>query len=473
MAETRITPIILCGGAGSRLWPASRESYPKQFLPLAGEETMLQATLLRVSDPVRYGKAIVVSNNDHRFIVAEQVEQSGVAATIVLEPFRRDSAAAICAAMRLAEAENPDAVCIILASDHVVRDPASFHRAVDTGLPAALAGKIVTFGLEPTEPTSKYGYIRGGAALDGISGVVEVAAFVEKPAMADAEKLIAEGCLWNSGNFLSLASTLISETARLAPGIAAPAIAAADKAVRDLDFLRLDAQSFGEAELRSIDYAVMEKTPHSAVTPCSFGWSDVGGWSALWEIADRDDDGNALVGPTVALGSRNCYVRSDKVLTAVVGLEDAVVVATHDAVLVTSRSRADEVKQLVSDLTKRGEATATEASLSHRPWGSYQIIDQGGRFQVKRITVKPKRKLSLQSHVHRSEHWVVVQGTAKVTIDGEVRLVRENESVYIPLGSVHRLENPGIIPLNLIEVQSGPYLGEDDIVRYEDDYLRL
>lgn len=472
MADVKITPIILCGGAGSRLWPASRESYPKQFLPLAGTETLLQATARRVSDPARFNAPIVITNNEHRFIVAEQLEQIGVKATIALEPCRRDSAAAIAAAMRIAEAADPDAVAIALASDHVVTDPDAFLRAVETGLPAALEGKIVTFGLKPTEPTSKYGYIRAGEAIPAAPGVAVVKAFVEKPARADAEKLVAEGCLWNSGNFLAQARTFLSELQRLAPTIHAPAVAAADKASRDLDFLRLDKETFEQAEAKSIDYAVMEKTPHSAVAPCAYGWSDVGSWSALWEISDRDGEGNALVGPVEAVEAQNCYVRSDKITTAVVGVDDIIVVATQDAVLVTSRDRADSVKQLVAKLVEKGEPTATQASLAHRPWGSYQQIDLGGRFQVKRITVKPGRKLSLQSHFHRAEHWVVVEGTAKVTIDETVKLVRENESVYIPLGAVHRLENPGAIPLHLIEVQSGPYLGEDDIVRYEDDYLR-
>lgn len=472
MAETLITPIILCGGAGSRLWPASRESYPKQFLPLAGDETMLQATVLRVSDPARFTAPIVITNNEHRFIVAEQLEQIGVKATIALEPCRRDSAAAIAAAMRIAEANDPEAVAIALASDHVVTDPQAFLRAVDTGLPAALAGKIVTFGLKPSEPTSKYGYIRAGEAISSAPGVTVVEAFVEKPSRAEAEKLVAEGCYWNSGNFLAQARTFLSELQRLAPAIFGPATAAADKATRDLDFLRLDPASFEQAEAKSIDYAVMEKTLHSAVTPCSYGWSDVGSWSALWDISDRDGAGNALVGNAEAVEATNCYVRSDKIMTAVVGIDDAVVVATQDAVLVTTRDRADSVKQLVGRLIEKGETTATQASLAHRPWGSYQQIDLGGRFQVKRITVKPGRKLSLQSHFHRAEHWVVVEGTAKVTIDETVKLVRENESVYIPLGAVHRLENPGSIPLHLIEVQSGSYLGEDDIVRYEDDYLR-
>ena len=472
MADVKITPIILCGGAGSRLWPASRESYPKQFLPLAGTETLLQATARRVSDTARFNPPIVITNNEHRFIVAEQLEQIGVKATIALEPCRRDSAAAIAAAMRIAEAADPEAVAIALASDHVVTNPDAFLRAVETGLPAALEGKIVTFGLKPSEPTSKYGYIRAGEAIAAAPGVAVVQAFVEKPVRADAEKLVAEGCFWNSGNFLAQARTFLSELQRLAPTIHGPAVTAADKASRDLDFLRLDKESFEQAEAKSIDYAVMEKTPHSAVAPCDYGWSDVGSWSALWEISDRDGEGNALVGPVEAVEAQNCYVRSDKIMTAVVGVDDIVVVATQDAVLVTSRDRADSVKQLVSKLVESGEPTATQASLAHRPWGSYQQIDLGGRFQVKRITVKPGRKLSLQSHFHRAEHWVVVEGTAKVTIDETVKLVRENESVYIPLGAVHRLENPGSIPLHLIEVQSGSYLGEDDIVRYEDDYLR-
>ncbi|MFD1704183.1 mannose-1-phosphate guanylyltransferase/mannose-6-phosphate isomerase [Methylopila henanensis] len=468
----KVIPIILCGGTGSRLWPASRESYPKQFLPLAGERTMLQATALRVADPARFDAPIVVTNAEHRFIVAEQLAQIGSRATIALEPARRDSAAALGAAVRLAALRDPEAAVLALASDHVVLDEPGFLEAVARGLPAAEAGRIVAFGVEPTEPTSKYGYIRPGAPLDGAPGVSAVAAFVEKPAREAAERLIAEGCLWNSGNFLTRAQTLQDELERLAPGIAGPAIAAADGARQDLDFLRLDPDSFARAEAKSIDFAVMEKTPLMAVTPGAFGWSDVGSWSALWEIAPRDADGNALIGPTAAIGSTNCYVRSDKYLTAVVGVDDVVVVATQDAVLVTTRERTDEVKAMVAALTARGEPTATSASLVHRPWGSYQILDDGARFQVKRITVKPKRRLSLQSHVHRAEHWIVVRGTAQVTIGDETRLLRENESVHVPLGVTHRLENPGVIPLELIEVQSGSYLGEDDIIRVDDDYRR-
>lgn len=467
-----IIPIIMCGGAGSRLWPASRESYPKQFLALNGANTLFQDTVLRVSDPELFGAPIIVTNQEHRFIVAEQLGEVGVEALIVLEPFRRDSAAALGAAARLAQTRDPDAVVLALASDHVITDPAGFLAAIRTGLVAAHQGKIVTFGLKPTEPTSKYGYIRAGAQLEDAPGVAAVAAFVEKPNRAKAEQLVAEGCHWNSGNFLSLAGTLLSELARLAPNVAGPVIESADRGIQDLQFLRLDAERFGAAEALSIDYAVMEKSPHVAVAPADFGWSDVGGWSALWEIASRDGDGNALIGPAHVQGATNCYVRSDKHLTAVVGVDDIVVVATQDAVLVTTRERSDEVKTLVARLTSEAEPVATRTALAHRPWGSYQVIDQGDRFQVKRITVQPGRRLSLQSHVHRSEHWIVVNGTARVTIGDEQRLVQENESVYIPLGAVHRLENPGVIPLHLIEIQSGIYLGEDDISRYEDDYRR-
>ncbi|RXF74450.1 mannose-1-phosphate guanylyltransferase/mannose-6-phosphate isomerase [Hansschlegelia zhihuaiae] len=470
MADVKIIPIILCGGTGTRLWPASRESYPKQFLPLSGDRTLLQDTALRVSDPARFDDPIIIANDAHRFIVSEQLEDIGVRPTIALEPCRRDSAAAVGAAARLAELRNPDAPVLILASDHVIGETEEFLAAVDAGLPAALAGKIVTFGLKPTEPTSRYGYIRVGAAVAGAPGVSLVESFIEKPARPAAEKLVAEGCYWNSGNFLSLARTLLAELTRLAPGTAGPAIASADKAVADLVFQRLDPASFAEAEATSIDYAVMEKTPHAAVASVSFSWSDVGSWSALWEISPRDASGNTLVGPSAAFGSSNSYVRSDKHLTAIVGMHDAVVVATQDAVLVTTRDNADKVKELVAELAAKQEPMATQASLAHRPWGSYQVIDQGERFQVKRITVKPKRKLSLQSHVHRSEHWVVVQGAALVTVDGEVSLVRENEAVHIPLGAVHRLENPGVVPLQLIEVQTGSHLSEDDIIRYMDDH---
>ncbi|HVI27662.1 mannose-1-phosphate guanylyltransferase/mannose-6-phosphate isomerase [Hansschlegelia sp.] len=473
MAKTKIIPVILCGGSGTRLWPASRASYPKQFLPLAGERTLLQDAALRVADPDRFQTPIVVANHEHRFIAAEQLEQIGVKAVLALEPVRRDSAAAIGAAARIALDRDPNALILVVASDHVITDPAGFLAAVDRGLPAAGVGRIVTFGVKPSRPTSKYGYIRAGAPLAGADGVMEVAAFVEKPEPALAEKLVAEGCVWNSGNFLARAETLLSELARLAPAIAGPAAAAVERATSDLDFLRLDPESFAAAEANSIDYAVMERTPLAAVAPAEFGWSDVGGWSALWDVAERDAAGNALIGPSAAADSRNCYVRSEKHFTAVVGVEDLVVVSTGDAVLVTTRGRSDEVKDLVARLAADGEGTATQAAFMHRPWGSYQIIDHGGRFQVKRITVKPGRKLSLQSHAHRAEHWIVVRGVARVTINEEARLIGENESVYIPLGARHRLENPGEEPLDLIEVQSGAYLGEDDIVRYEDDYRRI
>ena len=473
MAKTKIIPVILCGGSGMRLWPSSRESYPKQFLPLAGDNTLLQDAALRVTDPDRFEQPIVVANHEHRFIAAEQLGQIGVAALLALEPVRRDSAAAIGAAAALALKRDPKAVVLVLASDHVIADTAGFLAAVDRGLPAALAGRIVTFGVRPSTATSRYGYIRVGAPLEDGGDVMGVEAFVEKPDRAAAERLIAEGCVWNSGNFLARAETLLSELDRLAPGIAGPAVAAVERASRDLDFLRLDAESFAAADKGSIDYAVMERTPLAAVAPAEFGWSDVGGWSALWDIAERDAAGNALIGPTAAADSRNCYVRSEKHFTALVGVDDLVVVSTGDAVLVTTRDRSDEVKDLVARLAAEGEGTATQAALVHRPWGSYQVIDQGGRFQVKRITVKAGRKLSLQSHAHRAEHWVVVRGEARVTIDDQTRLVQENESVYIPLGARHRLENAGEQPLDLIEVQSGAYLGEDDIVRYEDDYRRL
>ncbi|GLK77888.1 mannose-1-phosphate guanylyltransferase/mannose-6-phosphate isomerase [Methylopila jiangsuensis] len=472
MSESRIIPVVLCGGSGSRLWPASRESYPKQFLALAGERTLLQDTVLRVADPARFAPPIIVANAEHRFIVAEQMAQIGVTATIALEPARKDSAAAIAAAARLAELQGHDQVILVLASDHVILNDAAFRAAVETGRPAAQGGRIVTFGAPPTEPTSRYGYIRPGAPLDGAPGVRDVAAFEEKPDRTRAEALLADGCLWNSGNFLCLARTLLNELDRYAPEIAGPARLAADKAVKDLDFLRLDAAAFGLAEAKSIDFAVMERTALAAVTPADFGWSDVGGWAALWEIAPHDHAGNALVGPTAAIDSSNCYVRSEKPMTAVVGMTDAVVVATQDAVMVTTRDRADGIKTLVAELTRRGEPTAVRSVLSHRPWGSFQVIDDGPRFQVNHITVKPKRRLSLHRHIHRAEHWIVVRGAAQVTLNGEERMLHENESVYVPIGVAHRLANPGVIPLEIIEVQTGSYLGEDDIVRLEDDYRR-
>ena len=469
---TTIIPVILCGGSGSRLWPASRESYPKQFLAFAGGKSLFQDTIARVGGPL-FEKPIIVTGTDYRFLVAEQVRASGIAADLVLEPLRRDSCAAVTAAAEIAAARDPDAIVLVLAADHAIPETAEFLTHVERGLAAAKAGRIVTFGIRPTGPATGYGYIRPGAPLAGTEGVAAIDAFVEKPDAATAERYVADGYLWNSGNFLFSAKVFLAEVNRLAPEIAVPVAEAVKAVVRDLDFLRLEPAAFARAVAKSVDYAVMEKSAAAAVVPSTFRWSDIGAWSAIWELAEKDADGNASQGDAVFLRTTNSYVNSPEVLTALIGVDNLVVVTTRDAVLIAAKDRSEDVKALVAELTKQKRPEAIEHMRSYRPWGSYERIDVGGRYQVKRITVNPGSKLSLQSHFHRAEHWVVVSGTARVTVDDTVKVLSENQSVYIPLGAVHRMENPGHIPLELIEVQSGSYLGEDDIVRYEDVYNRV
>ena len=467
---TQIVPVVLCGGSGSRLWPASRDSYPKQFLAFTGADSLFQDTLKRVRGP-EFGAPIVVTGNDYRFLVAEQMRAAGLTGDIVLEPFRRDSCAAIAAAARLALARDPQALVLVLAADHAMPDVPSFLDHVRRGAVAAEAGRIVTFGIRPSKPATGYGYIRPGEALPQV-GVAAIAAFVEKPDEPTAERYVAEGYLWNSGNFLFRAKVFLDELDALAPEIGRPVAEAVEKAARDLDFLRLDSDAFGKAVAKSVDYAVMEKTAHAALVPSDFAWSDVGAWNALWDLAEKDAAGNAAQGDAAFLDAENCYVHSPGRLTSVVGVKDVVVVTTRDAVLVVDRNQTEKVKGLVARLTASGRTEATTHVKVYRPWGSYESIDAGVRHQVKRITVNPGSKLSLQSHFHRAEHWVVVSGTARITVGDQVGLYTENQSVYIPLGTTHRLDNPGRIPLDLIEVQSGSYLGEDDIVRYEDVYNR-
>ena len=466
----QIVPVVLCGGSGSRLWPASRESYPKQFLAFTGDDSLFQETLKRVRGP-GFGDPIVVTGSDYRFLVAEQMRSASVEGDVVLEPFRRDSCAAIAAAAELVKARDPDALMLVLAADHAIPDVRGFLDHVATGAVAAEAGRIVTFGIRPSRPATGYGYIRPGEAL-AQPGVHAIAAFVEKPDEPTAERYVAEGCLWNSGNFLFRASVFLDELEALAPEIGRPVAEAVTKAARDLDFLRLDPEAFGKAVAKSVDYAVMEKTARAAVVPSDFSWSDVGAWGAIWDLSVKDAAGNAAKGDAAFLDAHNCYVHSPERLTSVVGLDDVVVVSTRDAVLVIAREQAEKVKGLVARLTASGRKEATEHLKVYRPWGSYDSIDNGPRHQVKRITVNPGSKLSLQSHFHRAEHWVVVSGTARITVDDKMTIAGENDAVYIPLGATHRLENPGRIPLELIEVQSGSYLGEDDIVRYEDVYNR-
>jgi mannose-1-phosphate guanylyltransferase/mannose-6-phosphate isomerase len=469
----RIVPVILSGGSGTRLWPASRESYPKQLLPLVSDRPMIVETVLRAPASAGFAPPVVVSNEAHRFIIAEQLREAGVAGTrIVLEPAGRNSAPAIAAAAVLLAEEDPATPLWMMAADAAIADVAALHRAVAIGAAAARESRIVTFGMAPTAPETGYGYIEKGAPLAGIEGAFAVARFVEKPDAATAEQYLAGGQhLWNSGMFLFTAATLIAELERHAPDLLAAVRRAVAERTTDLDFIRLGA-AFTDSPSISLDYAVAEKTDRAAVVPAAIGWSDVGSWAALWELGNRDDAGNVAVGDVLLEDARNCYVRSQGPLVVVLGLEDAVVVADEDAVLAMPRSRAQDVKRIVDRLKAAKRKEASEHRRVYRPWGFYEGLITGERFQVKRIVVRPGGRLSLQKHFHRAEHWVVVNGTALVTRDAETLMVRENESVYLPLGCVHRLENPGRIPLALIEVQSGPYLGEDDIVRLEDVYGR-
>ena len=465
---TPIVPVILSGGSGTRLWPLSREAYPKQFLPLVGDDTMLQATWKRVAS-IAGAAPIVVANQEHRFMAAEQLRECKVLPqALILEPVGRNTAPAIAIAALQALAGGNDALLLVLPSDHVVRNEAAFHAAVKQAAVAAEAGKLVTFGIVPTAAETGYGYIK--AAIG--EGVRAVDRFVEKPDQATAEKYVASGeYYWNSGMFLFKASRYLKELETLQPAILAACRAALDKAARDNDFIRLDAEAFAASPNDSIDYAVMEKTADAAVVPLDAGWNDVGSWSALWEVSDKDADGNACHGDVIALDCKDSYAYGNR-LIAMVGLQDVVVVETDDAVFVGHKDRVQDVKEIVGQIKRDGRSEAAAHRKVYRPWGAYDSIDNGARFQVKRITVKPGATLSLQMHHHRAEHWIVVSGTAEVTRGDEVILLSENQSTYIPLGVTHRLKNPGKLPLELIEVQSGSYLGEDDIVRFEDQYGR-
>ncbi|WP_132251179.1 mannose-1-phosphate guanylyltransferase/mannose-6-phosphate isomerase [Methylobacterium segetis] len=469
-----ILPVILCGGSGTRLWPASRESMPKQFSRLVSEHaSTFQDTAARVADGTRFGRLAVLTHADARFIVAEQLAEARIPADILLEPERRDSAAAVAVAALHAARTDPQAVVLILAADHVIGDTQAFVAAVEAAAVGARAGHIMTLGIEPTHPATAYGYIHPGEAIEAAPGTYRVARFVEKPDRAGAERLIAEGAVWNSGYFLFRADVMIGELEVHAPAVLAAARAALETALRDLDFVRLDAEAFGRAPKTSIDYAVMERTRHAGVLPVSFAWSDVGTWDAVWSVLEQDANGNAVRGRVELLETRGSLVHSEgEHVTAVVGLDDVVVVSTADAVLVTSKARSGEVKTLVERLREKAYPEADAHRRMYRPWGWYQRIDIGERFQVKRIMVTPGGRLSLQKHYHRAEHWVVVKGTAEVTLNERLVLVHENEAIYLPIGSMHRLTNPGKIPLELIEVQVGSYTGEDDIIRVEDVYGR-
>jgi mannose-1-phosphate guanylyltransferase/mannose-6-phosphate isomerase len=468
--SSKIIPVVMCGGAGTRLWPISRDTMPKQFIPLLGQESTFQRTMRLLSDASVFSQAIVVTNVEYRFTVLDQLQAIGLAAQIVLEPARRDSAAAVATATELALARDEAAVVGVFAADHVVQDGALFVETCRRAGVVAAQGRIVTIGIPPTNPATGYGYIRPGEELG--DGARQVSAFVEKPDAARAAQYLLDGYLWNSGNFIFDAVTMRAELETFEPEIIAPVADAVARATRDLDFLLLDAASFAEAKKISIDYAVMERTQKAAVVAGHFGWSDVGGWAAVWDLSAKNEEGNAIEGRGYVLDGANNLIRSEEALVAVIGLDDIAVISTRDAVLVTPKAKADKVKEMVALITAKGESEAGTHREVQRPWGRYLSIDLGVRHQVKRITVKPGGVLSLQKHFHRAEHWVVVRGTAEVTRNDETIVVHENESIYLPIGCVHRMANPGKIPLEIIEVQVGSYLGEDDIIRIEDIYRR-
>ncbi|WP_066018124.1 mannose-1-phosphate guanylyltransferase/mannose-6-phosphate isomerase [Endozoicomonas atrinae] len=492
-----LIPVIMSGGSGSRLWPQSRALNPKQFLPLVNEQTMLQNTVARLDGLDAVGAPVVIANEDHRFLVAEQLRQMGRSAeAIILEPVGRNTAPAVALAALKAQNSQPathnDPILLVLAADHVIQDEKAFHLAVEAALPAAMEGKLVTFGIVPTHPETGYGYIKAGEQLIGngeegvavqhaepkthnssLTSIYSVEQFVEKPDQETAQGYLASGdYYWNSGMFLFKAFRYLEELKQFRPDI----LEACEKAMaiqsQDLDFVRLDEDAFKACPDDSIDYAVMEKTTDAVVVPLDAGWSDVGSWSSLADISEKDELGNAVLGDVLLHDTRNTYVRSDKKLIATVGVDELVVVESDDAILVAHKDRVQDVKKVVEQLKAEGRPEVSLHRKVYRPWGAYDSIDMGERFQVKRIMVKPGAKLSLQKHYHRAEHWIVVKGTALVEVDGKEVLLTENQSTYIPIGAVHRLENPGKFDLELIEVQSGGYLGEDDIVRFEDTYGR-
>ena len=471
---TTVIPVILCGGIGTRLWPLSRSAYPKQFLSLVGRHTMVQQTVLRLAGLPGLQPPLLVCNDAHRFIAAEQMRAVNVEPTaILLEPVGRNTAPAVAvASLQALGAGQDDALLLVLAADHAMAQAEAFRATIGQAIPAALGGRLVTFGVTPTAPETGYGYIEADPRPDAF-GLNPIRRFVEKPSRERAEAFLSHGGFtWNSGIFLFQAGVMVKELERWAPDVLQAARASLRQAHADLDFLRLEPEAFRRCPTVSIDVAVMERTHLGSVAPLAAGWSDVGNWSALWQQGDRDEQGNTVYGRVLHEDVRNCYLRSEHRLVVGLGLEDLVVVETNDAVLVARRDQTQAVKKVVERLQGAGAREAQAHRRTHRPWGHYDTGVEGERWQVKRIHVKPGCSLSLQMHHHRAEHWVVVQGTARVERDGETLLLSENQSAYIPLGCRHRLSNPGRIPLELIEVQSGPYLGEDDIVRFEDHYGR-
>lgn len=467
-----ITPVILSGGSGTRLWPLSRTQFPKQFLPLNSELAMLQETVARL-EGVEVSNTQVICNEEHRFLVAEQMRQMGEAATILLEPAGRNTAPAIALSALLLKAKGQsDAVMLVLAADHVIENVSAFHNAITTALPQAEQGKLVTFGIVPTEPATGYGYIKGHSNTNA-DPVMAVSAFVEKPDLKTAQSYLESGeYFWNSGMFMFRVDRYLEELQAHRPDILAACVDAMKETSCDMDFIRVDREAFTKCPDDSIDYAVMEQTDQAVVVPLDAGWSDVGSWSALWDVKEKDTQNNVAEGDVILESVSNSFVYGQDRLVTALGVDDLVIVDTKDALLVAAKDKVQDVKKIVSQIKTADRTEHLHHREVYRPWGKYDSVDTGARYQVKRITVDPGLKLSLQKHHHRAEHWVVVKGTAEVRCGDETMLLSENQSTYIPLGEVHQLSNPGKVPLEIIEIQSGSYLGEDDIVRYEDDYGR-
>jgi mannose-1-phosphate guanylyltransferase/mannose-6-phosphate isomerase len=464
-----IVPIVLSGGSGTRLWPLSRDSRPKQFLRFQGDHSLIQQTLLRLRHKGFDARPIIISADAHRFLVQDEIRELSLDADIVLEPCRRNSCAAIAAGCELAVRRNPDAIVLVLASDHLITETDMFHRAALSAMDAAQQGFLVTFGVQPQEPSTAYGYILPGEKLDGL-GARRIERFVEKPSLALAQKYVDAGYLWNSGNFMFKASAFLNELDRHEPKIRKAVTAAVEGIRRDLEFLRLPEAEFSASPSISVDYAVMEKTDRAAVMPVSYAWSDIGSWDSVWRESKRDEDGNAAIGDTIVAGAKNNYVHSNDHVTALLGVEDLVVVVTRDAALVAKRSSAESVKALVETLAKGGRREATESTRIFRPWGNHERLDRGDGYQIKRIVVNPGGVLSLRKHPFRAEHWIIVSGEADVTIGDETKTLRDNQSIFVPQGETYRLVNRAAVPLIMIEVQTGPGVDDVDTQRLEDFY---